>query len=408
MNSLMQASGFHIDKDRPSPEWISQLRQRFVCEAEVDRVLTRKLQRRAGPAYQPVSLEALTQGTEALLRSQLRDRFSIREARWLSGGASKLQMAFVLDWNQPGVGHTQTPMVLRMEPSESIVESSRLREFQIIRAFEGVVPVPPTYWVDPNGEFLPYPAIIYGFATGVAKPSIASSNVTGVGTYMPPELRETLGTQFVEHAARIHTFDWNRSNLDLSAFDKIGPGTRGIELQLNWNERLWEEDANEDVPIMRLAMAWMRRNMPAVDQVSVVHGDYRVGNFLFTEEDNQISAWLDWELAHLGDRHEDLAWACSLTFGCLAEDQRTFLVGGFCPKEEFLEQYEKAAGLRVDPKAMAFYDIFNTYKAAVICLATGHRVARNSKTHQDILVAWLSGVSYMVMNELRQQLESVI
>ena len=42
-----------VDKNRPSPEWIAELRRRFPCETEIDRVLTRKLERRAGPPYAP-------------------------------------------------------------------------------------------------------------------------------------------------------------------------------------------------------------------------------------------------------------------------------------------------------------------------------------------------------------------
>lgn len=294
-----------------------------------------------------------------------------------------------------------------MEPSESIVETSRQREFEVIKAVEGVVPVPPTFWVDPDGQYLPYPAIVYGFAEGVTKPSNVTSGVSGVGTFIPPDLRPILGAQFVDHLARIHNFDWQNSP-DLSTFDAPTVGDQAVEWQLNWYERLWEEDVNEDVPLMRLAMAWMRKNVPPVDKISLIHGDYRTGNFLYTEHDNRISAWLDWELAHLGDRHEDLAWAMSLTFGCLAEDGKTFLVGGFLPRDEFISAYEKASGLKVDPKALKFYEIFNTYKCANIVLATGTRIARNGKTHQDILVAWLSGVAYTQINELRKQLEEVL
>jgi len=149
-----------IDKNSPTHEWIEALRKRFPCETEIDRVLRRKITRRAGPGYSPVSLETLVQGTEALIRSELKDDFKIIDANWLSGRASKLQMEFKLEWNQPKVGRTTTPMVLRMEPSESILETSRLREYQIIKAMENVLPVPPAYWVDPDGQFLPYPAII--------------------------------------------------------------------------------------------------------------------------------------------------------------------------------------------------------------------------------------------------------
>src|SRR3546814_10306975 len=66
-------------------------------------------------------------------------------------------------------------MVLRMEPPESVVETSRLREFELIQALDGVVPVPPCYWVDADGECLPHPALIYGFVTGVTRPSSLKS-----------------------------------------------------------------------------------------------------------------------------------------------------------------------------------------------------------------------------------------
>lgn len=395
-----------VDKNRPSPEWIEHLRQCFPCEQEIDRVLTRKLERRAGPPYAPVTLDTLQAGTEALLRTQLAEPFTITDTRWLSGGASKLQMAFVLHWNQPGVGPVSTPLVLRMEPSEAITETSRLREFQIIKALEGKVPVPPTYWIDAYGEYLPYPAIIYGFAEGVTKPSKSGSTVSGVGTFMPPEVRETLGQQFVEHLAITHRFDWQQA--DIGAYDRPVVGTQALEWALNHWERVWEEDIHEDVPLMRLTMAWLRRNMPPVDHVSVVHGDYRLGNFLYTEHDLRISAWLDWELAYLGDRHEDLSWCAKRQFGHLAEDGKTFLVGGFLPTEEFLARYEERSGLKVDPKRMQYYDIFNNYKAIAIVLATGYRAPANGKTHQDVLVAWLTGISYPLLEELRTQLAEVL
>jgi aminoglycoside phosphotransferase (APT) family kinase protein len=396
-----------VDKNRPSAEWIAEIRRRFPCEKEIDRVLTRKLTRRAGPPYSPVSLETLISGTEALIRSELQDGFEISDARWLSGGASKLQMAFKLHWNQPGVGQTITPMVLRMEPSESISETSRLCEFETIRALQGHIPVPPTYWVDADGSFLPYPAIIYGFAEGVTKPTAsAPGGVTGLGTFIPRELRGVLGPQFVGHLAALHAFDWRQAKID--SFDVPQPGTQAVEWQLNHWQRVWEEDANEDVPLMRLAMAWLRANMPPVDHLSMIHGDFRTGNFLFTEHDNRISAWLDWEFGHLGDRHEDLAWVTKVPFGHMAEDGKTFLVGGFMPMAEFCAVYEKASGLIVNKKTLAYYDVFNSYKSIAIVLATGYRATRNGKTHQDVLVAWLSGIGYMLLEDLRTQLEVVL
>ena len=395
-----------VDKNHPSAEWIAALREKFPCENEIDRVLTRKLKRRAGPPYSPVSLETLLKCTEALLHNKLDDDFTITEARWLSGGASKLQMGFSLTWNRPGIGQTTTPMVLRMEPSESISETSRLSEFEITKALQGTIPVPPAFWIDAEATFFPNPAIIYGFVNGVTRPTVSTPGITGLGTYIPPELRPILGGQVIEHLAKLHAFDW--SCADLPSYDRPEPGPQSSLLQLNHWERVWEEDSNEDVPLMRLTMAWMRKNIPITDHISLIHGDYRTGNFLFTEDDNKISAWLDWEYGHLGDRHEDLAWMTTKAFGRMAEDGKTFLAGGFLPLDEFFAAYEKISGLPVNKKTLKFYDLFGAYKCITIVLATGTRATRNGKTHQDVLVSWLSGIGYTLLEDLRTKLAEVL
>lgn len=394
-----------VDKNKPAPEWIEALRHRYPCEPEIDRVQTRRLQRRAGPPFTPVSIETLTAGTKKLLTKHLGNNFEISNSRWLSGGASKLQMAFDLTWDEPGVGRTKTPLVLRMQPSEAISETSRLREFQTIRALEGYLPVPKAYWVDAEGEYLPHPAIIYTFVRGSAKPTLSKSQVTGVGTFMPPEVRPALGKQFVEHLAKLHTFDWRHP--ELTAFGKPASYKQAIEWHLNWWERVWESDINEDVPLMRLAAAWLRQNIPESGRLSLVHGDYRVGNFLFTEPDLNISAWLDWELAYIGDRHEDLAWCSKAQFGHADENGKP-LVGGLVPRDEFFANYERISGLPVDPQLLRYFEILCSYKSVVITLASGCRVGRNSKSHQDILVLWLGGISYPLLDDLRVQLEGVL
>ena len=393
-----------IDKDRPSPEWIAALRKRFPTEKEIDRVLTRKMERRAGPGYSPMPLGTLVEGTESLIRSQFGGKCQLSDARWLSGGASKLQMAFVLDWDRPGKGREKTPMVLRMEPAESIVETSRLREFQLIKAFEGTVPVPPVFWCDADGKHLPYPALVYGFADGVTKPSAGHSGVTGLGTHLPPEFRSKLAPQFVDCLAKIHTFDYRKA--DLSAFQiPEENSTQCAEWGVNWWTRVWEEDADEEVPLMRLAEAWLRRHMPVMDKAVTVHADYRLGNFLFTEHDARISAWLDWELGRIGDRHQDIAWTTTRAFGHLAEDGKTFLTCGLLPEAEFLDAYEKATGFKLDTKAVHWYKVYNDYMMATLLFATGYRIANGGKTHQDVLVTWLMGIGNTLLEEMRALIE---
>ncbi len=391
-----------IDKDRPSPAWIASLRERFPTERELDRVLTRRMHRRSGPAYTPVSLQTLVEGVESLIRAHYPADFTLSGARWLTGGASKLQMAFVLDWVPAGGKRERTPMVLRMEPSESLVESSRLREFQLIRAISGTVPVPQVYWCDEEGRHLPYPALVYGFATGVAKPSNTHSNVSGMGATLPPELRAKLAPQFVDYLAKIHTFDFTKA--DLTAFDVPASGTQCAEWGINFWSRVFEEDCDEDVPLFRIAAGWLKRNMPKLEKPGIVHGDYRVGNFLFTEHDSRISAWLDWELGRIGDYHQDLAWVASSAYYQYDRDG-TLLLNGLMTQPAFLEAYEQASGNRVNGKTFHWYKVYNCFLVTALTLGTGFRIAKNGKTHQDVLVTWLSGVGYLLMDEMRALIE---
>jgi aminoglycoside phosphotransferase (APT) family kinase protein len=398
---------FHdVNKDQPSAEWIGSLRRRFVTEKAIDKLLTRKMELRSGPGFRPIKLPELKNAVENLIRANIGDHFSVTDARWMSGGASKLQMSFNLEWNRPGIGFEKTAMVLRMEPAESIVETSRLREFQLIKAVDGTAPVPPAFWCDENATYLPYPGLVYGFAPGVTKPSSGGSGVTGLGIRLSGDLQKQLGEQFVDNLAKIHNLDFR--SRDLSAFDIPAEGTQCAEWGVNWWERVWEEDGDEDVPLMAVANGWLRDNMPSLSKPCIVHADYRTGNFLFTEHDAQITAVLDWELGRIGDRHQDLAWVTSCAFQTPDPDGKAPLVCGLMPETAFLEAYEQRAGVKVDPKTLHWYRVYNDYSIVVLLLATGYRIARNGKTHQDILVAWLIGLGGQVLDELRELIEKEI
>src|SRR3546814_2326614 len=94
----------------------------------MDRVLTRKMRLRSGPGYSPISLERLEAGARRLIARNIGEDFTLSRVRWLTGGASKIQVAFDIEWNGPAGDRRQsTPMVLRMEPPESVVETSRGR-----------------------------------------------------------------------------------------------------------------------------------------------------------------------------------------------------------------------------------------------------------------------------------------
>lgn len=121
----------------------------------------------------------------------------------------------------------------------------------------------------------------------------------------------------------------------------------------------------EPQPALELAIAWLRAHQPVAQKVTLVHGDYRTGNFLV--DGDRITGVLDWEMVHLGDPLEDVAWAC-LRAWRWAGDAR---IGGLMPRQEFYQRYEEASGLKVDPESIRFWEVLGNLKAAVIFLTGG-------------------------------------
>lgn len=394
-------------RSAPTPEWIAALRARFPVERSIDEVLTRKLENRARPAEHRTDFGQLAARLEAYLRRVTgQPDLEFANLKRLTGGASKEQFTFDLTWRQDDDRRTTRKLILRMDPSESIVETHRLREAQLLRAMEGVVPVPEVLWVDPTPEHLGHPFLIAGFLEGTVQPE-GGTKASGLGMYFPPELRAGLKDQFVRHLASIHRLDWRRR--ELSAFDSPTPGTiEGNAWSLGTWERIWHEDVLEAHPVMERTALWLKDRMPPVAHPVVVHGDYRSGNFMFTADRDtdelRINAVLDWELAHLGDHHEDLAYTTSDLLGC-PDERGQMLVCGLLPRDEFFARYRELSGLPVDADLLHYFEVLNYYKMAVIAVATSLRTAHGRRTHLDAMMNLLSGFGYIAISHLQRLLD---
>jgi aminoglycoside phosphotransferase (APT) family kinase protein len=129
-------------------------------------------------------------------------------------------------------------------------------------------------------------------------------------------------------------------------------------------------------PVLEESLLWLRQNPPEADEITLVHGDYRLGNFLIERdgEGARLRGILDWELVHLGDPLEDLAWYSSELWR-----GGTPWASGMVLPEEFADAYSAASGRRVDPERMAFYRVFSVVKMAAIML-TGIRALNEGRT----------------------------
>ncbi|KLL10682.1 hypothetical protein FrCorBMG51_16960 [Protofrankia coriariae] len=381
---------------------IEELRRRHPVEPAVDEVLSTKLRRRGHDVHTARSVEDISERLHAFLAHRLDGPFTISGLARLPGGASKEQFGFDLEWTENGEPRRDR-MVLRMNPPASVVETHRVREFQLLRALEGVLPVPRAYWVTQDHAELGEPAMVCGFARGVAAPTKGEHRASGLGTVYGPKLRAKLAPQFVAHLATLHALD--PSTVALDAFGVPAAGTtQGVDWRLGMWDRVWEEDSFEPHPTVTLTRQWLWDNRPPIDRISIVHGDYRNGNFLFDEDTGEITAILDWELSHLGDRHHDLAYAMLGGWGHL-DDEGRFLCSGLVDTETFIAEYERISGLSVDPERLRYYTVLNMYWVVVATSASGIRITEDRMTHLDVMMNFLSGLGASSMAELNRVLE---
>lgn len=392
-------------RDAPSEEFIASLRTLYPTEAEIDRVLTRKLRHRAGPPYQRPSLDDLAGSLRSFLADHVEGDFTVSNLHWFTGGVSKIQVGFTLDWYDADGAPRNDHMVIRMDPAEGSNATSRSREYELLRLMRDTpVPVPETFFIDPEGSWFPEPALVYAFVDGVTKPPVATTGrISGLGTDFGPHYRDLLAPQYLDQLAAIHNTDVTGRELRTLGIPRVGT-TDAALWATNHTLRTWEEDRGEDSPLMELAADWLTSHLPVLDVASVVHGDYRSGNFLFDPATGRINAWLDWERGLIGDRHRDLAWITLPTMGHYDADGR-YWVCGLIPLDTFFTQYEAASGLPVDPVRLHFYQVLCCFMIIVSTMASTYRIARLGKSHQDILLTRVEGMVPVISRVLADLLK---
>ncbi|GBD23481.1 Putative aminoglycoside phosphotransferase [bacterium HR29] len=295
------------------------------------------------------------------------------------GGASR--ETWIADAELPGQPGRRRSFVIRRDPPASLLDSDRELEFAFYRAFAGSnVPVPRALWLERDPAHLGSPFFVMERIEGCE----ASPRRVLDPSFEPA--RPRLARRMYEILAAIHAFDWRGTPIEGVVEPPAPEECWRRELE-HW-ERVIDEQELSPQPVVRAAIRWLRANPPPPPaRVTVVHGDYRVGNLLFSP-DGEIHGVLDWEMAHLGDPLEDLAWSFLENW----EWGRNGLKGGVVAAEEAIAVYEAAAGTRVDRSALHWWDVFSSVKAQAIWLtgARSFQEGRSTELIHAMTAYWLT------------------
>ncbi len=283
---------------------------------------------------------------------------SVHALTRISGGASRETYRFLLTWTDAGGCACERKLILRRDPPASLIDTERRIEFEAYRAFHGsVVPVPEMLWLEEADAALDHPFFVAEEIDGFQ----ASPQMLLSGAYEAVLAR--LGEQKWTILGEI-------ARADPQALGLTSVMTP-VALDACWRKEVdyWagviDEDQSEPMPIIRAAIRWLRANPPPPAQkLSVVHGDYRTGNFLY-DQAGVIHGVLDWEMAHLGDPLEDLGWSFNPVWSFGRET-----MGGLLPRAEAIAVWERASGLVADPAALHWWELFNCVKGQAIWVSS--------------------------------------
>ena len=322
----------------------------------------------------------------AYLREQMPHAAELRVSNVarIFGGASRETWSFEAAWSENGAA-IQRSFIARRDPPASLLSDNDLLEYDIYAAIEGSdIPVPVVHWIDRQGAALERPTFIMGRLPGATDASALATSPAFAG------LRPTIARQKAQILARIHDVDIEK----IPSLERPpSPGQSALYEVEKW-ERTMRQDTLEPQPVLEFAFNWMKRRLPPPpEKLVLVHGDYRTGNFLYDQESG-ITGILDWEMAHAGDPVEDLGWAVIKSWRWARND----LVGGLCPREDFVHMYEEASGRIVDRDALKFWEVFSNVKFAIIFI-TGTKSIVEGKT-PDLLLALTAFVNPGVEVEL--------
>ena len=266
----------------------------------------------------------------------------------------------------------RTGMILRRDPPESLIDTDRRLEYLAYQSFHPLgIPTPQPIALEEGCEALERPFFLMSRVDGGAAASPFAPDPYGAHA-------ADIGEQFFTILGRIAGAD--------PATLPLGQAAERPALDGCWRRELdhWERELDKDElfpqPIARAAIRRLRRNPPPTAQhLSVVHGDYRSGNFLH-DGAGRILAILDWEMCHLGDPLEDLAWAIDPLWSHFETER----VSGLLPRAEAIALWERASGLKVDPAALAWWELFNSFKGLVIWVSAA-KAYRNGGGRDPVL-----------------------
>ncbi|HEX3913101.1 MAG TPA: phosphotransferase [Steroidobacteraceae bacterium] len=191
--------------------------------------------------------------------------------------------------------------VLRRKPPGKLLPSAHAvdREFRVLAALRhSPVPVARVHALCEDPEIIGSAFYVMDYVEGrifwdALLPEVAPADRRGIYREM------------VRVLAALHSVDYAAVGLS-----DYGKPSHYVERQVARWTRQYRASETEKLEPMERLIEWLPKHIPADEQTSIVHGDFRLDNTIFHPSEPRILAVLDWELSTLGHPLVDFAYYC--------------------------------------------------------------------------------------------------
>jgi aminoglycoside phosphotransferase (APT) family kinase protein len=269
--------------------------------------------------------------------------------------------------------------VMRRKPSGKLLPSAHAveREYRVIRALEKTeVPVARAYALCEDESVIGTAFYIMDYVEGriLWDPALPG---------LQPAERAAIFDEMNRVIAALHGVDY--AAVGLADYGK--PGSYFARQIDRWSKQ-YRASETEKIEAMDNLMAWLPANIPAGDETSVVHGDYRLDNVIFHPSAPRILAVLDWELSTLGHPLADFAYHC-MTWR-LSPGQFRGIHGcdlallGIPDEREYVARYcRRTARASIPAAEWEYYMAFNMFRLAAILQGILARALQGNAASQE-------------------------
>lgn len=268
--------------------------------------------------------------------------------------------------------------VLRRQPPGKLLKSAHAvdREYQVLHALQNSdVPVAKVYHLCEDRDVIGSMFYIMEYCDGNVHWDAKLDEVDN-------ETRGNMYSEMNKVLAALHSVD-----LEATGLTEYGKPGNYFSRQLDrWGKQYRASEIDKIVEMDQL-MEWLEANQPEDDgMVSLVHGDYRLDNVMFSKDNSKIIAVLDWELSTLGHPYADLAYQCmqlrmpgaGSMQGLEGVDRPSLNIPS---EEEYVAQYCERMGMDSVPN-WEFYIAFSYFRLAAIIQGVAKRAADGNASNK--------------------------